>query len=109
MLLSIISVIANIVYFIVLNIDLYTDRAIMPDGKRHVWHRSAIDRLDVADNRILLYLFLFVAAVNIIIAILFFFVIKNNVVRIIRLASLIVSSLLFVIILIYSGCVHPTY
>ncbi|MCR4642406.1 MAG: hypothetical protein K5697_10310 [Lachnospiraceae bacterium] len=109
MLLSIISVIANIVYFIVLNIDLYTDRATMPDGNRHVWHRSAIDRLDAADNRILLYLFLFVAAVNIISAILFFFGIKNNVVRIIRLASLIVSSLLFVIILIYSGGVHPTY
>ncbi len=109
MALSIISIIVNILYFVVLNIDLYTDRAILPEGIREEWHRSPLDRLDVADNRIPLYLFLFFGAVCIISSVLFLFGVKHNVVKIIRLVSVIASTLMFIFIMIYTGAVHATY
>ena len=45
MLMTILSIIANIAYFVVLNLNIYTDRAMMPTGEVREWHRSPIIRL----------------------------------------------------------------
>ena len=50
MLIAILSILVNIVYFVVLNLAIYTDRAVMPAGNIREWHRSPIDRLDMADQ-----------------------------------------------------------
>ena len=44
MLMSILSIIANIAYFVVLNMNLYTDRAMMPNGEMREWYRSPLTR-----------------------------------------------------------------
>ena len=66
MLMTILSIIANIAYFIVLNINIYTDRAMMPTGEVREWQRSPIARLSIADHSFLLYLQIFLAAVSVI-------------------------------------------
>ncbi len=66
MLQGIIPIIVNIVYFIVLRTDLYTDRAAMADGSMREWHRSPVDSLYTADKPALLYLQLIFAAVSVI-------------------------------------------
>ena len=48
MLMSIVSVIADILIFVVLNIEMYTDAAKMPDGQTKEWHRSPVGRLHAA-------------------------------------------------------------
>ena len=106
---NIVPILVNIVYLIILNIKLYTDHAIMPDGDEQFWQRSAIDRLDVADKRILLYLFILGAVVSCISSIMLMLGIKNNVVRIIQLISTIVSTTMFIIVLLVANATHPKY
>ena len=50
MLISIVSIIANALFLVMLNVKFYTDRAFMPDGERMVWHLSPLDKLDAVDN-----------------------------------------------------------
>ena len=50
MLLSVVSIIANTIYYIILNIRLYTDEAAMPDGTIKKWHHSPAARLAIADQ-----------------------------------------------------------
>ena len=50
MLLSILSILLNIAYVVVLNISFYTDRAPMPTGQFREWQRSPVDRLSIADR-----------------------------------------------------------
>ena len=109
MILSIVSLVANVLFFVLLNLDLYTDRAVMADGTTHRWSHSPIDRLDAADMRILFYLQIFLAAVSIISAILVIIGINNKVVKIIQLVSMIASAVSFIIIMIVAGTTHPTY
>ena len=106
---NIVTVLVNIVYFVILNIKLYTDRAIMPDGDKQIWHRSAIDRLDAADKRLLLYLFILGTVVSSISSIMLMFGIKNNVVRIVQLISTIASTIMFIIILLVANATHLKY
>ena len=56
MLLSIISIAANLAYIMILNISMYTDRAKMPNGEYREWRRSPISRLDIQGQTFLLYL-----------------------------------------------------
>lgn len=79
MLLSIISIVINIIFFVVLNLEIFTDRAVLPDGIRRTWHNSAIDRLSAADLNWLLYLQIFFSAV------------------------------VFAVIMLVSAATHPTY
>ena len=56
MLISILSVILNAVFCVVLNTEIYTDRARMADGRVREWHRSPVVRLNIMDRSALYYL-----------------------------------------------------
>ena len=86
MLMTILSIIANIAYFVVLNFNIYTDRAMMPTGEVREWHRSPIARLSIADRSFLIYLQIVLAAVSVITSILFLFGVRNRIIRTIKYA-----------------------
>ena len=85
MLVSILSIIANIAYFVVLNMNIYTDRATMPTGEIREWHRSPIARLNIADQSFLFYLQIVLAAASIITSVLFLFGVRDRIIRTIQL------------------------
>ncbi len=109
MIISIISIAVNLICFIILNIKLYTDRAMMPDGEEQEWSRSPIDRLDMADKQFLLYLFIISAVVSLVSSLLVIFGIKHKIVNTVRLISTILSTVIFIIILITANGIHPKY
>ena len=110
MILGIIAIVINILAVVVMNIEMYTDRAYLPgEETKREWHRSPIDRLQAGDNSILLYLQLFFAAVSTITSILVMVGINNKAVRIIQLISTICSVVMFIIIMIVAGNTHPHY
>ena len=103
MLMTILSIIVNITYFVVLNMNIYTDRAMMPTGDVREWHRSPIARLSIADQSFLIYLQIVIAAVSIITSVLFLFGIRNKTIRTIQLVSVIGSTIVFIIIMIVTS------
>ena len=109
MILSIVSIIANIAFFVLVKLELFTDHASFPDGSEREYQRSVIDRLEVCDRRELLYLQLFLAAVSIITSILVLCGIKNNIIKVVQLVSSIASLIMFIIIMIVAVTTHPTY
>ena len=109
MLMTILSIIANIAYFIVLNINIYTDRAMMPTGEVREWQRSPIARLSIADQSFLLYLQIVLAAVSIITSVLFLFGVRSRMIRTIQLVSIIGSTIVFIIIIIVTANSHAKY
>ena len=109
MLMAIISIIVNITYFFVLNMNIYTDRAIMPNGGVRVWHRSPVTRLNIADQSFLIYLQIALAAVSIITSVLFLFGVRNSIIRTIQLVSVIGSTIVFIIIMIVTSISHAKY
>ena len=109
MLMTILSIIVNITYFVVLNMNIYTDRAMMPTGDVREWHRSPIARLSIADQSFLIYLQIVIAAVSIITSVLFLFGVRNNIIKIIQLVSTIGSTIVFIIIMIVTSNLHAKY
>ena len=109
MLMSILFIIINIAYFVVLNINIYTDRAMMPTGEIREWHRSPVTRLNIADQSFLIYLQIVFAAVSIITSVLFLFGVRNNIIKIIQLVSTIGSTIMFIIIMIVTSNLHAKY
>ena len=109
MLITILSIILNIAYFVVLNIIIYTDRAMMQTGEIREWHRSPIARLNIADQSFLIYLQIVFAAVSIITSVLFLFGVRNNIIKIIQLVSTIGSTIMFIIIMIVTSNLHAKY
>ena len=109
MLITILSIILNIAYFVVLNLNIYTDRAMMPTGEIREWHRSPITRLNIADQSFLIYLQIIFAAVSIITSVLFLFGVRNNIIKIIQLVSTIGSTIVFIIIMIVTSNLHAKY
>ena len=109
MLMTILSIIANIAYFIVLNINIYTDRAMMPTGEVREWQRSPIARLSIADHSFLLYLQIFLAAVSVITSVLFLFGVRSRMIRTIQLVSIIGSTIVFIMIMIVTANSHAKY
>ena len=109
MLRYIISIVADIVFFAVLNLNLYTDRAMMPGGEIRQWQRSPIDRLYIADQGALMYLQIFFAAVSILSSILALCGVKNSVVKRIQLVSTLASAAMFLIIMVLTGALQPRY
>ena len=109
MLITILSIILNIAYFVVLNLNIYTDRAMMPTGEIREWHRSPIARLNIADQSFLIYLQIVFAAVSIITSVLFLFGVRNNIIKIIQLVSTIGSTIMFIIIMIVTSNLHAKY
>ena len=103
------TIIANIVFFIVLRMEIYTDRAHMADGSIHVYHKSPLDRLEVADRRELYTLQLMFMVISCITGILLICGVKNNLVRIVQLVSSAASIVMFIAIMIISRGIHPRY
>ena len=109
MFLNIISIVANAVFLAVLNLNLYTDRAMMPNGEMREWHRSPITRLAIADQSWLFYLQLALAAVSIVTSAMVLFGVRADVVRKIQLISFIASALMFIVIMIVTSNTHAKY
>ena len=109
MLITILSIIVNILFFVVLNLNIYTDRAMMPTGEVREWHRSPIARLNIADQSFLIYLQIVFAAVSIITSVLFLFGVRNSIIRTIQLVSAIGSTMIFIIIMIVTANSHAKY
>ena len=109
MLMTILSIIANIAYFVVLNLKIYTDRAMMPTGEVREWRRSPITRLNIAGQSFLIYLQIVLAAVSVITSVLFLFGIRTRTIRTIQLVSLIGSAIVFIIIMIVTSDSHAKY
>jgi len=109
MLRSIISIILNVLYFVILNIPMYTDKAHMADGSVREWHRSPVDRLNISDMPWLFYLQIAISVICTVTSLLMMFGVKVKVVRTIQLISLIVSAIVFVAILIITSNSHAKY
>lgn len=109
MLISIISIVANILFFVVLNLNIYTDRTSFPDGSTREWQRSPLARLELSDQRYLFYLQIAVAAVSVITSILVICGVKSNAVKIIRNVSSVLSLIVFIFIMIVSNNTHAKY
>lgn len=103
------TIIANIVIFIVLRMEIYTDRARMADGSIRVYHKSPLSRLEVADRRELWFLQLFFIVISCVTGILLLCGVKNNVVRIVQLVSSAASIVMFIVIMVVSKGIHPHY
>ena len=109
MLMTILSIIANIAYFVVLNLNFYTDRAMMPTGEVREWRRSPITRPNISDQSFLVYLQIVLAVVSIITSVLFLFGVRNRMIRTIQLVSVIGSTIVFIIIMIVTSNSHAKY
>lgn len=109
MLLTILSMIVNVAYLVILNIAFYTDRAVMPMGGVREWHRSPVARLQIADQSFLFYLQIVLAAVSIISGILLLLGVRRSSMRIIQTVSTIGATVLFVIIMIVTADSNARY
>ncbi len=109
MLLSIISIIANVVFYIVLNIEMYTDRTMMPNGQYREWQRSPISRLRIADQKYLLTFQIILAAISVITSLLVLFGINNSIIKWIQRISTAASAAMFIIIMIVTSNSHVNY
>ena len=109
MLKNLFCVILNIVYLIVLNMAIYTDRTVLPSGEVREWHRSPLTRLHMADHFFLFYLQAALAAVSILIGLLLLFGVRSAVIRKIQLITAVGSTVMFVIILLVTSNAHAKY
>lgn len=112
MLLRIGSILLNIVYGIVLNLNLYTDRVAMPDGEARTWQRSPIDRLFLNDQSWLLYLQIALSAVSIITSILLLVGVKNHrstFLKTVQIVSTAATTVIFIVIMIVTASTNARY
>lgn len=109
MLLSIVSLILNILYCVVLNLELYTDRAVMPTGEIREWHRSPITRLQISDKTLFLYLQAAFVVVSILASVLILLGVRNSVVHTVCLVCTIASTVTFAVIMFMTGNAHVNY
>ena len=109
MLLNVLSIIANAVFLVALNLKLFTDRYTLPDGIQRTKHLSPIDRLNICGRPELLYLQVTLVIVSIVLSAALLLGIKNNAVKTVRLISTIASAVLFVIIMLVAGVTHGKY
>ena len=109
MLLSILSIIADVAYIAVLNIPFYIDRAMMADGTRREWHRSPVSRLYVSDQPWLYHIEIVLVAISILASVLVLFGVKNRVIRIVQIAGIVASTVMFIIIMIVTNNIHAHY
>ena len=109
MLMTVLSIIVNIGYFAVLNMNIYTDRVMMPTGEVLEWHRRPITRLSIADQSFLIYLQIVLAAVSIITSVQLLFGVRSRMIRTIQLVSILGSTIVFIIIMIVTSNSHANY
>lgn len=106
---GLISVILNAIILAILNMDLYTDRAMMPDGRIREWHRSPIARLALNDITFLLYLQIAVSALSVITAILTLLGVRKSIIQTVHLVSTAAAAVIFIIIMIVTANIHVKY
>ena len=109
MLMSILSIIVNIAYLVILNIAFYTDRVKMPTGEIREWHRSPVTRLNLSGQSFLFYLQIVLAAISILTSVLLMFGVRSSIIKTIQLVSMIGSTVIFVIIMIVTANSHVHY
>jgi uncharacterized membrane protein YkgB len=112
MLLRIGSILLNIIYGVVLNLNLYTDHARMPDGGSRTWQRSPVDRLFLCDQSWLLYLEIVLGAVSIITSVLLLIggkAQKSNVLKTVQIVSTAASTVMFIVIMIVTANANVRY
>lgn len=109
MLRSIISIILNVLYFVILSIPMYTDRAHMENGSVREWHRSPIDRLNISGMSWLFYLQIVISVICTVTSLLMIFGVKTKAIKTIQLISLIASVAVFAVIMIITGNSHAKY
>ncbi len=112
MLLRIGSILLNILYGVVLNLNLYTDHSRMPDGGSRTWQRSPVDRLFLCDQSWLLYLEIVLGAVSIITSILLLIggkAQKSNVLKTVQIVSTAASTVMFIVIMIVTANANVRY
>ena len=109
MLVNIITMILNAAFIAVLNMDIYTDRAMMPNGEIRQWQRSPVTRLNISGQSSLLYLQLAFAAVSVITSVLIMSGVNNSTVKKICLVSTAASAVMFVIIMVVTSITHVNY
>ena len=109
MMMAILSMIANAVYLVILNIAFYTDRVKMPTGEIREWHRSPVTRLNLSGQSFLFYLQIVLAAVSILTSVLLMFGVRSSIIKTIQLVSMIGSTVIFVIIMIVTANSHVHY
>lgn len=103
------SCIVNIVYFIILRMELYTDRYRLPDDEFRERTYSALEKLSHADKSYLSYIEIILMVVSVVTSILVLCGVKNNIVKIIQIGSTIASTVIFIIILFVAGNIHLKY
>ena len=109
MLLTVLSVVLTAIYYAVLNIQLYTDRAVMPSGETRTWRRSPASRLTLSDRTWLLYLLGAVSVFSILFGILRLFGIREDVFLIAQIVSILAAAILFAAAMVLSRNSHAKY
>ena len=106
--LYVISILVNPIYFFILRMELYTDYGVLPDGKRIVNRRSPIESLYHADMSWLFSLELLLMAASVITGVLMLFGVKNKIVKVAQIVSTVASTVMFIIIMMVAGNVQLT-
>ena len=106
--LYVISIIVNPVYFFILQKEIYTDQAYLPDGSMLVKRRSPVESLYHVDKSWLFSLELLFMVVSIVTSILMLFGVKKKFIKIAQIVSTVASTVIFIVIMIISGDVHLT-
>lgn len=109
MLLSMISVAVNVAYYLIMNLQIYTDRAMMANGQVREWKRSRISRLRMAEKTWLLYAWVAFAVVAVVTSLLTMFGVENTVIRKAQLISTVASTVMFAVIMILTGNSYAHY
>jgi hypothetical protein len=109
MILQIISIVLNIVFCIVLNLNLYTDSAMMPTGQMRYWKRSPLTRLNIMGRHEFAYVQFAFAALSAVTAIMIIAGVKSSLVRKIWIAGTLASTAVFIIIMVMTSNSHAKY
>ena len=109
MLLNVASIVANVLFFLIMNMQIYTDRAKMPNGETRTWRRSPISRLSISGRTWLVWLQFVFAVLSVVTCILVMCGVKTRVIRIVQTAATVGSAIMFIAVMIVSGDTHVNY
>ncbi len=108
MLLSNISILLNAAYVFILNIPLYTDKVILPGGRKE-YHVSPLRKLEMADLSWVFHLQLAFCAISVIASVIALIKPGSKLFRNIQIIALLVSTVTFLIIIAMSRSIHAKY
>ena len=108
LILNILAIIANIIYYVVLRKELYTIRAILLDGES-VYSYTPIELLSHAGNDSLAKFQFVFAVISIALSVVMAVGFRKKFVDIAWIISTVVATVLFAAILLYAGSVNLVY